>query len=248
MTVPPGFGEPLPAYDVVIPCFDRALVIGDSIESVLAQSHPASRIIVVDDGSRDASATVIAAMVLEHDRVLGLFAPRNGGASAARNIGIAASTAPWIAFLDSDDLWTSDAAASLLGAATRDRLDVALGWFARIGLDASVGRPECGWDGHDIRAALAKGGAVGTSWSIVRRETVFAAGGWDPSFRTCEDWDFFVRVAATGARFGRVDRLVAYYRRVAGERLIDDDADLAAGRRRVLAHPYLARSDALVTC
>ena len=73
----------------------------------------------------------------------------------------------------------------------------------------------------------------------MRRSCVYAARGWDPSFRTCEDWNFFVDIAATGARFGRTDDLVAYYRTVPGELLIDDDRDLAESRLRVLAHRYL---------
>ncbi len=126
----------------------------------------------------------------------------------------------------------------------RAALDVAVGFFVRTAGDGAAGPPECGWDGGDIRAALDCGGAVGTSWSTVRADLVRAVGGWDPSFRTCEGWDFFVRLAAAGARFGRIERPVAFYRAVAGERLIDDDADLAAGRARVLAHPYLRGADA----
>lgn len=233
--------ERLPSYDVVIPCFNRAHVLEDAVASVLAQAHPASRVIVVDDGSTDDGAALIRRMARENATVVPLLAPRNGGASTARNIGIAASTADWIGFLDSDDVWAKDAAALLLAAGARDRLDVVVGLFARITRDGVVGEPECGWNGGNIRSALAGGGVVGTSWSVLRREKVYAAGGYDPSFRTCEDWEFFVRVAATGARFGRVDQLVAYYRAVGGERLIEDDADLAANRLRVLAHPYLSR-------
>ena len=115
-----------------------------------------------------------------------------------------------------------------------------MGLFARMEGDGRAGEPECGWDGGDIRAALGLGGAVGTSWSAVRRDAVHAAGGWDPSFRTCEDWDFFMRIAAAGGRFRRTDALVAHYRAVAGGRMIEDDAALTANGARVLAHPYLA--------
>lgn len=230
----------LPSYDVVIPCFDRAHVVADAARSALVQSHPASRVVVVDDGSSDDSRAVIERLGRESPAVLPLFLPRNRGASAARNAGVAACRSEWIGFLDSDDLWTDQAAETLLSAAVREALDVAVGRFARVGSDGGVSPPECGWDGSGIRGALRTGGVVGTSWSIVRREAVHAAGGWDPSFRTCEDWDFFVRVAAAGARFGRVDALVAYYRSVPGARLIEDAASLADGRARVLAHASLS--------
>jgi glycosyltransferase involved in cell wall biosynthesis len=51
--------QPLPAYDVVIPCYNRAHVVADAVASVLAQDHPPTRVIVVDDGSGDESAAVI---------------------------------------------------------------------------------------------------------------------------------------------------------------------------------------------
>lgn len=114
-----------------------------------------------------------------------------------------------------------------------------VGAFARVA-DGITGEPECGWTGGCIRAALRTGGVVGPSWSLVRRGLVYAAGGFDPSFRNCNDWDFFVRAAAAGARFGRVPDLIALYRTVAGPRLVAEDAALAANGARVLAHPWLA--------
>ncbi len=89
---------------VVIPTFNRADLIGETIESVLAQTLPAAEIIVADDGSKD-----------DTERVVARYAPRvrytrneNAGAPAARNAGAAIATAPWIAFLDDDDLWVAD--------------------------------------------------------------------------------------------------------------------------------------------
>ena len=226
----------LPGYDVVIPSFQRVHVVADVVRSVLRQSHKATRIILIDDGSSDNSARMVETLGRENPCVVPVLLPRNGGASTARNAGLAECCSEWIAFLNSDDSWVKDTAASLLGAAMQDALDLAVGLFSRIGSF------ECSWDGSDIRMALRTGSVVGPSWSIIRRDVVLAAGGWDPSFRTCEDWDFFVRVAATGARFGRIARLVAYSRTVAGERLIDNDADLAVGFARVLAHPFLSNA------
>ena len=235
----PQVTKSLPTYDVVIPCYNRAHVVGDAVRSALAQSFPADRIVVVDDGSTDDGLAFVRDLARANPSVVPVAMPANGGASAARNAGVAAGSAEWIAFLDSDDLWLPGAAAALVGAGERDGLDVVVGDFARVDRDGRVGPAERGWDGGDIRAALAERNVLGTSWSIVRRRAVEAAGGWDPSFRTCEDWRFFVDVAATGARFGRIDALVAHYRTVAGERLIEDATDMAAGRERVLAHPYL---------
>lgn len=231
----------LPAYDVVIPCHDRAHVVADAVASVLAQDHAPARVIVVDDGSRDDSAGVIREVAAAHPGLVeAAILPRNGGASNARNVGASLCHAPWTAFLDSDDVWLPGAARALLGAAAIRRADVIVGHFARVEHGGTPGMPECGWDGGDIRAALMTGGVIGPSWSIVRRSAAFDVGGFDPSFHNCNDWDFYTRLAAAGAGFTRIDTVVALYRTVAGDRLVNDLVKGDQNARRVLAHPYLA--------
>lgn len=231
---------PLPAYDVVIPCFNRAHVVADAVASVLAQDHAPSRVIVVDDGSSDRSAAVIVEAADAHDRlVVASLLPRNVGASAARNVGAALCRSPWIAFLDSDDVWLPGAARALLAGA--EDADIVCGHFRRVEPDGVPGLPECGWWGDDIRVALSHGGVIGPSWSIVRRRIVAAVHGFDPSFHNCNDWDFYTRAAAAGARFRRIEAAVALYRTVAGSRLVNDHAIGEENARRVLAHPFFAK-------
>lgn len=231
----------LPAYDVVIPCHDRAGFVGQAVASILAQSHPPAQIVLIDDASTDDTASVIRALAAEHACVQALLLPRNGGVATARYAGIAAGASPWIAFLDDDDVWTPGAAAALLGRAAAGDADIVVGYFARIEAGGVPGPPECGWAGDDIRAALRTGGVVGTSWSLVRRATVYSANGFDPTYRTCEDWAFFTAAAAGGARFARIDECVAHYRTVPGQRMIADTSQLSADGARVLAHPFLMR-------
>ncbi len=223
----------------MIPCFNRSRAVADAVASVLAQSPAPVGVTVVDDASSDGSAAVLRALASRYPTVLPLLLPRNGGVSAARNVGIAAGTAAWIGFVDDDDIWLPGAAAAMLSAAATGAYDVVVGHFARVAQGAAPGPAECGWDGGDIRAALRGGGVVGTSWSLVRRTGVEAVGGFDPTFRTCEDWDFFTRLAAAGARFGRIDTVVAHYRTVPGARMIADPT-LAANEARARAHPFLA--------
>ena len=88
-----------PTIAVVIPAYNAEAWIAETLASVHAQSRAPQEIIVVDDGSRDATAQVAAANGARVVR------RPNGGAAAARNCGIAAATSDWIAFLDADDLW-----------------------------------------------------------------------------------------------------------------------------------------------
>ncbi len=96
--------EPAGAFvSVVIPSYRSGTVVGDAIESVLAQTRPADEIIVVDDGSPAGDET--GAICASYAGRVRSIRRENGGASAARNTGIAASRGDWLAFLDADDTW-----------------------------------------------------------------------------------------------------------------------------------------------
>jgi glycosyltransferase involved in cell wall biosynthesis len=88
-------------FSVAIPTFNRAHLIGYAIDSVLNQTYADVEIIVIDDGSTDNTADVVAKY---GDRVRYYWQP-NGGLGAARNAGVDRATGDWIAFLDSDDYW-----------------------------------------------------------------------------------------------------------------------------------------------
>ncbi|HVV48376.1 MAG TPA: glycosyltransferase [Polyangia bacterium] len=88
---------------VVIPTYNRAALVGGAVESVLAQSYPRCHAVVVDDGSTDDTARVLARYA-DNPRVRVLRQP-NRGVAAARNAGLAAAEGAYVAFLDSDDRW-----------------------------------------------------------------------------------------------------------------------------------------------
>lgn len=230
----------LPAYDVVIPCFNRADTVERVVESVLSQTPSPERIILVDDGSTDGSAAILASLEARHATVQALLMPRNGGASSARNAGLALARAAWVAFLDSDDVWLPDAALALLSAS--DACDVVVGHFQRVWRSGIVDPAECGWNGGDILSALAITGVVGPSWSLMRRDVAVRIGGFDPSYHNCNDWDFYVRAAAAGARFKRIDDVIALYHIAAANRLSLDEVSGRANADRVKAHPLLNAS------
>jgi glycosyltransferase involved in cell wall biosynthesis len=227
------------AYDVVIPCFNRELTVGNAVASVLAQDLAPARVILVDDGSSDGTAEVLRSLERRDPRISAVTLPRNVGASAARNAGLALAREEWVAFLDSDDIWLPGAAAAMLAAG--DEADVVVGQFRRVWPCGTSGEPECAWAGGDILAALAVTGAIGPSWSIVRRSVAIKVAGFDPSFHNCNDWDFYVRLAAIGARFLRIDDVVAFYHVAEANRLSHDSSVGAANAARVQAHPVFDR-------
>ena len=121
---------------VVTPAFNAAPFIGDSIRSVLAQTHRDLRLVVVDDGSTDATASIVTALT---DPRLTLVWQVNAGVAAARNRGMAVVEGGALLFLDADD-WLAPAALATLSAT----LDAAPEAVAAVGPYARVdetGRP-----------------------------------------------------------------------------------------------------------
>lgn len=90
---------------IVMPAYNAARTIRASIESVQAQTVADWELIVIDDGSKDDTANILAELAVEDDRIHFLQNEKNSGASYTRNRAIALAEGEWIAFLDSDDLW-----------------------------------------------------------------------------------------------------------------------------------------------
>ena len=94
--------DPLPLVSVVIPSYNRAGVVRETVDSVLAQTYGNIEVIVIDDGSSDNTAEVLAPYA---DRIV-YVRNRNSGLAATRNAGMRLASGEFIAWVDSDDLWT----------------------------------------------------------------------------------------------------------------------------------------------
>jgi glycosyltransferase involved in cell wall biosynthesis len=192
--------EGTPGVSVVIPAYNAARYVGDAVRSVLAQEAPDVEIIVVDDGSTDDTAEA-AARVASPVRVLRVA---NGGPGRARNVGVGASRAPLVAFLDADDRWLPGTLAlrrRLLEAAP----DAALVHGPTRYVDETGravpfdplahGTPAGGRGGRVLRA-LFWGNFVHTSTVLVRRSALDEVGGFDERREVIEDYDLWLRLAA----------------------------------------------------
>ena len=185
---------PLPVT-VVIPAYERAALLPRALASVAAQTSPAAEVIVVDDGSADDSAAVaerLGARVIRHER--------NRGVSAARNTALVAASGEWVAFLDTDDEWLPH---HLDGLWARRDAHVAVAhtavWVERAGRDHHA----YGLAGRRPRvlrtpAPLAADNFIPLSASLVRRDAVRRAGGFDSALTHAEDLDFWIRIVEQG--------------------------------------------------
>lgn len=221
---------------VVIPCFNGAEYIGEAIESVLAQTYPAIELIIIDDGSTDATPAVLSRYT---DRAVIVRQP-NRGLSATRNAAIRLARGEYLAFLDHDDRFLPDkiaAQADLLDA----RPDVSIvytGWR----LIDSTGAPllEGTWPKHegDVLPELVLRSFAFPAAIMVRRSVVVDAGGFDEVRTGAEDWDLWLRTSLAGARWAHVDKALLEYRIHVGQMTSTDPDRRAANRMAVLDRTF----------
>jgi glycosyltransferase involved in cell wall biosynthesis len=192
-------------FSAIIPTYNRAHLVGRAIASALAQTIAPAEIIVVDDGSTDATE---AACTRFGDRVRYVKQP-NGGAARARNTGIQQARHAWIAFLDSDDVW-APTHLERMQAAINGTLGAAGFYFADMQMTASDGGQTL-WQncGFQITAPFTLT-ADATEWMLMKRQpamlqsSVFqavrlrAVGGFDERFRISEDVELFCRLGIGG--------------------------------------------------
>jgi glycosyltransferase involved in cell wall biosynthesis len=222
---------------VVVPAYNAAATVGEALESLLAQTHAAWDAIVVDDGSTDDTAAVVARFV-ERDARIRLVQRPNGGESAARNTGVAAARGEWLLFLDADDWIAPRHLERLTAALAADPgLDAVHCGYARVSADGAHLVDDYTPPAGDMFETLARRAAFAVHACLVRRSLVDDVGRFDESLRKSPDWDLWQRVARTGARFGHVDEVLAYYRMQPQSASLDARQMLADGLR-VLAQGH----------
>ena len=197
---------------VIIPAYNAAGTLAETLESLLAQTHGGWEAIIVDDGSTDRTAEVANRYTAE-DRRMRLVRRANGGESAARNTGIAEARYEWLLFLDADDWIAPTHLERLTGELAADpRLDAVHCGYARVTKDGTRMPEKYTPPSGDLFRTLARRAAFPVHTCIVRRSLVALVGSFDTSLKKSPDWDLWQRIARTGAQFGTVREVLAYYR------------------------------------
>ncbi len=199
-----------PLISIVMPCYNSGKYIRNAVESVFANKIPL-QLIVVDDGSRDDTLDVLETY---SNRLL-LVKSDHAGVCSARNKAIEHIKAPYTLLLDSDDALAPSALSFLLEKASGKDTEVIHGDFSSWD-DSMTERLHL----HRVRklgknpmSSLAKS-SFSPPGAVLFSSMAFArVGGFDPSLKVAEDWDFFIRLARTGFKFIKVDKEILYYRR-----------------------------------
>lgn len=219
-----------PLVSVIVPAYGVADLLGEALASLQAQTWPHWEAIVVDDGAPDDVAGAFAPFAA--DPRFRLLKTDNGGLATARNRGIAASRAPYVALLDGDDLYEPDYLERMVAALQGDH---GLGF---VSSDATMfgTRP---YDGQRYSERYAMAGPVTLERVLGREVQIFVAatirrtalaevGGFDGGLRSVEDLDLWIRLLAAGWGGAIVPSPLVRYRRRAGSLSTDDRGMLTA--------------------
>jgi glycosyltransferase involved in cell wall biosynthesis len=206
----PRDSSPEPEVSVVIPTHNRRDLLKLALHTALWQQDVNLEVIVVDDGSTDDTATVVAGV--EDPRVRLIRHEESQGVSAARNRGIAEARGEWIAFLDDDDLWAPDKLSSQLEAARSGHAIWA--YVGSVNIDGSQrvhgGSPPI--PPEQLAALLPRWNPMpgGCSNVLVRTDVVRDLVGFDIALRILADWDLWLRVLSVGVPAFASRPLMAY--------------------------------------
>ena len=177
---------------VIIPTFNRAHTLLRALGSVLAQSYPASEIIVVDDASVDNTELLIKA----YAQIKFIKLIENRGVSHARNEGIKQASSEWIALLDSDDEWNPDKLAKQVAAAKAypgvHAFHTNEIWI-RNGKRVNPMNKHVKPDGWVYEASLSMC-CISPSSILLHRSLLEQCGEFDESLPACEDYDLWLRI------------------------------------------------------
>lgn len=210
---------------VIIPTYNRAGFLEQALASVLHQTVACGEILVVDDGSTDATSEIVSRISRAAQVPVRYLYQKNKGASAARNKGIAEARYDFLCFLDSDDRWVPQKLELQLKAMEQEPqylLSHTREIWYRQGRRVNQKKKHSPPHGDIFRRAL-RMCVVGMSTTMIRKELFTRYGLFDEKMLCCEDYDLWLRVsrkeqfllvdkALTLKDGGRTDQLSALYR------------------------------------
>jgi len=207
-----------PKVSVIIPAYNAAAFVGETLGSVFAQTFTDYEVIVINDGSPDTEAFERA--IAPYRERINYIKQENRGASAARNAGLNAARGELVAFLDADDTWLTNYLQEQIDFMHEHQPDLICG-DAIVFSDSRTDDQsymDVLMNGADHFGEVTFEGLISGSQSLItsavvaRRQKVIEAGSFDENLRNAQDFDLWIRMALRGARMGYQRKVLARYR------------------------------------
>lgn len=218
---------------VIVPCYNSAPYIAETLDSLLAQTFRNWECIIVDDGSSDNPEAVVSPY-LKSDARFRFYRQENSGPAAARNNALSHSCGEYVLPLDSDDKIHPrymEKAMDYFGKHPQTRLVYCKARYFGAS-DEKWWLPEYSYDRFIARNCIFVS-------SFFRREDALKAGGFDESFRKgFEDWDFFLRLLSREDKVYRMDEELFYYRQHKTTSVNTRAAMIEGELMEAIAHKY----------
>jgi glycosyltransferase involved in cell wall biosynthesis len=209
-----------PVVTVIMAAFNSADYISEAIDSVLSQTMGRLELIIVDDGSTDATARIVERY--SHDKRVQLIEIPNSGSPTARNVGIKKASAPYIAFIDSDDLWPTYKLERQLAVIKVYSGVAVLGAVQRFTVDGNGDKkfqyisypPQYKNSESYLNELLSVDLFQMSCFNTILAPTAIIQqfGLWDPSFVTAHDWENWLRLSQT-IEFKSIPEPLYFYRK-----------------------------------
>ena len=193
---------------VLCGAFNNASTLPRAIESILNQTVTDLELIVIDDGSTDATAEVLAGYL--DPRVRMLTMGRNIGIARSLNAGLLSAASPIVSIQDADD-WSEPCRLERQLALLDVRPDVAVvgSRMREVGPDGRELRPRTSFAAGDVRRALLRFNPIPNTSAAFRREAVLGVGGYDPRFRYATEYDLWLRLVHAGHGAWTLDEVLS---------------------------------------
>lgn len=182
----------MPEVSIIIPAFNAKRYLRETLESVLAQTHPSFEVIAVDDGSTDATPEVLG----EYAGRIRVLRQANAGRAAACNAGARMAEAEWLAFIDADDLWSPEKLEIQLRNCAQFAISHTNSYFFGENCQEVTKTDITPQYGGWVLDRLLVGNFITTSTVMLRRDVYFEFGGFDRGYYFAEDWPLWLRVCA----------------------------------------------------
>jgi glycosyltransferase involved in cell wall biosynthesis len=231
---------------VIMPCYNAEAYLEEAVGSVMGQTYRNVELILVDDGSTDRSIEIAERLIAAHPGRITLLTQCNLGPYPARNLGMQHARGEFIAFLDADDWCTADCLEKLHNALIRSNAVLAYCGWQNVGAVDRSNDPYIPPDyeqGDKAEQFLRAASPWPIHAALTRSDVLAAVGGFDTHWRTCMDYDLWLRIGVAN-RIVLVPEVMAFYRhkvsgQITSKQWVQAENTWQVKQKFVASHPEL---------